>query len=510
MKLRTSPSSRRSSSRRNRSSWRASRASESKTRSMNSTWKIALERACAGPSWTSCASRARSASCASTIRIWSSVATDGSDGSITSEASPRSRNSHVLSRFLIASSRRDSSASCWASSPRDRSTSTRTRRRRSPAAPASAAVGGQPVRGPVPGRAAVRRHRPASPCSSDPEVVRQPLPAAEIVEVRLPVAVARRPQRVGRVGERLRGLRVQLVEPGRRPVRCGDHPSGRVYPRRGLRRGPRRTGSRRKRSAVRSQPIRNTRIPAMAAASAGSSGTGSATSRKQAAAGAGPSRIAGQAPCPGLPTMSQFAPNRGSDARSRTSDGVSSGSARVGMRAVSASQIGKSWITGAEPSSGAPMARHLPRQHGVGALRVPGAGREAGQQGDREQRRREHRQQRTQPRHRPRPAEAAAEAGQPGVQRAERRDDQQHVDRGRGVEERAPGRGHREHEARHQERGTRDQHQRPQRPVAGLPGERQQAEHGERDPQQEQDVADVVAEARRPASASRPAGPTAR
>ena len=57
-KLRTSPSSRRSRSRRNRSSVRAIRGSESKTRSMNSTWKMAFDSAWAGPSWTSCASRA--------------------------------------------------------------------------------------------------------------------------------------------------------------------------------------------------------------------------------------------------------------------------------------------------------------------------------------------------------------------------------------------------------------------------------------------------------------------
>ena len=42
----------------------------SRSRSMYSTWKIAFERAWAGPSWTSWASRARSASWASTMRIW--------------------------------------------------------------------------------------------------------------------------------------------------------------------------------------------------------------------------------------------------------------------------------------------------------------------------------------------------------------------------------------------------------------------------------------------------------
>ena len=71
MNARTSPSSRRSSSRRKRSSVRASSGSDSMTRSMYSTWKIALVRAWAGPSWISWASRERSASWASTMRIWS-------------------------------------------------------------------------------------------------------------------------------------------------------------------------------------------------------------------------------------------------------------------------------------------------------------------------------------------------------------------------------------------------------------------------------------------------------
>ena len=55
---------------------------------LNSTWKMALDSACAGPSWTSCASRARSASWASTIRIWSSVGPDGSEGSVTASSRP--------------------------------------------------------------------------------------------------------------------------------------------------------------------------------------------------------------------------------------------------------------------------------------------------------------------------------------------------------------------------------------------------------------------------------------
>ena len=144
MKLRTSPRSRRRSSRRKRSSVRAISGSESKTRSISSTWKIALESDCAGPSWTSCASRVRSPSWASTIRIWISVGI-AFVLSETSDASPRSRNSHVLSRFRIASSRRDRSVSYRPRSPRVRSTSRRTVRSRPSAAPASAATAASSV-----------------------------------------------------------------------------------------------------------------------------------------------------------------------------------------------------------------------------------------------------------------------------------------------------------------------------------------------------------------------------
>ena len=62
----------------NRSSVRAMRGSRSRTRSMYSTWKIAFDSAWAGPSWISWASRDRSASCASTIRISTSNGRSGS------------------------------------------------------------------------------------------------------------------------------------------------------------------------------------------------------------------------------------------------------------------------------------------------------------------------------------------------------------------------------------------------------------------------------------------------
>ena len=84
---------------------------------MYSTPKIALESACAGPSWISWARRVRSASRASTIRIWRSSASSGAAGSARSDASPRSRKSQVRSRPRTASSRRASSA--WRSPSSD-------------------------------------------------------------------------------------------------------------------------------------------------------------------------------------------------------------------------------------------------------------------------------------------------------------------------------------------------------------------------------------------------------
>ena len=125
-----------------------------------------------------------------------------------------------------------------------------------------------------------------------------------------------------------------------------------------------------------------------------------------------------------------------------------------------------------------------------------GAAAEAGQERDREQRRREDRQQRAQPRHRPRPAQSSPEGGDARVQRAERGHDQQHRDRRRGVEERAPRRRHREQQARREEGQHGHEQDGPQGPIAALPGQGEQADQGHRDAQEQQDVEQVVAEAR--------------
>ena len=210
MNARTSPSSRRSSSRRSRSSVSGElRIRDSMTRSMYSTWKIALLSAWAGPSWISWASRARSASCASTIRIWMSPEVVGPPASVTSVTSPRSRKSHVRSSVLLGQLELGQLGLVAAEFVR-----TAGRRRRG-------------------GRAAGRRRprpRPRSAARSDSvdragrlptlrvarsmtvELVAQGLPAAERVGVGLAVALADAAERVRAVADGRGRLRVEPVE----------------------------------------------------------------------------------------------------------------------------------------------------------------------------------------------------------------------------------------------------------------------------------------------------------
>ena len=108
------------------------------TRSMYSTWKIAFDKTWAGPSWTSWASRDRSDSWASTIRICSSFG-NPSLASLTRLESPRSRKSQVVSRLRSAISSLASSVCCVPSSRPSASTSMRSFRWRSSSAPVSAA-----------------------------------------------------------------------------------------------------------------------------------------------------------------------------------------------------------------------------------------------------------------------------------------------------------------------------------------------------------------------------------
>ena len=414
---------------------------------MNSTWKIALERAWAGPSWTSWASRARSASWASTIRIcelaWHA---DGGDGSVTSEASPRSRNSHVLSRLRIASSRRESSAS-WrprslrellhlaaqrgaAAQPRPRPASAAACRRAASAdrSAGGGAAGGRRRRRPVRARQVVAQRLP-------PAETPRGTPAGSGRASRAGCWPRRRAPALASACSSSNGCRPSS-DPGSihrpeciRARRSRRRPAAPARAMRGrslaadpedadVRRSPRRPPGRRHRQRDLLEAGRR-RVR--------------------------PSRTRASAPCSALGHDEPLRAEPGSCARSSTSAGDSSGRARVGIRAVSASQIGKSWITGAAPSSGAPIAAIWRAEHRVRALRVPRRpAAKPGRSATENSARRATASSGPQPGHRPRPAEPPSEAGEPGVERAERRDDQQHVDGRRGVEERAPGGGHRE------------------------------------------------------------------
>ena len=198
------------------------RGSDSKTRSMNSTWKIALDSACAGPSWTSWASRARSASCASTIRIWSSVEHRRQRGlrhqRRVAALQEQPRALEVADRELQARELRLVAAQL-AAGPRHPPRIIRSRRS---AAPASAALRPRPRRRRRSGR------RPVAPSLEGAQLVRERLPAGQVVQVGRAIPVADGAQRVGGVRERLRGFRVQLVEPGARRFAPGIDPSCRV------------------------------------------------------------------------------------------------------------------------------------------------------------------------------------------------------------------------------------------------------------------------------------------
>ena len=109
-------------------------------------------------------------------------------------------------------------------------------------------------------------------------------------------------------------------------------------------------------------------MPSIASASAGSSGIGSRTSSKHDGVRVRPVEDRGPRAVARPWRRSATWRRSGSRGRGRR-PGDSSGSARVGTRSVSASQIGKSWMTGALPSSGAPMAAICAGEDPVGARR---------------------------------------------------------------------------------------------------------------------------------------------
>ena len=228
----------------------------------------------------------------------------------------------MLSRLRIASSRRDSSAS-WlaqvAAGPVHLA-----------AHQAQPQVGGARLRGaggrpsrPVPGGRRPGVVAPPSPCSSAPRSSARACQRDEVVEVGAPVAVAHGAQRVRGVRERLRGLRMQLVEPGARRFAPGTiHRAECSRAAATARAGPQRSA--RDARPIRRQPIRKTRTPGDGTRRrSGRPGPAARPPWKQAAAGSEPrpgSRAT--APCVALATISHSRPEladlaRSSDVRRR-------------------------------------------------------------------------------------------------------------------------------------------------------------------------------------------------
>ena len=216
------------------------------TRSMYSTWKIAFDRTWAGPSWTSWASRERSDSWASTIRIWTSVgeALGGvadEAGVAALEEEPRRfevaqrdlelGQLRLLLAELATEARRHRPAGPGSGRPRRRPPARPRRRRRPRRDLAALGADGRAIR----------------PAALDRvELVAERLPAGELVGVGVAVALADGAQRVRAVPDRLRRFGAQTVDPrvaagarvvartGRRPL--ASEYTGRSWARRSGRR----------------------------------------------------------------------------------------------------------------------------------------------------------------------------------------------------------------------------------------------------------------------------------
>ena len=238
------------------------------------------------------------------------------------------------------------------------------------------------------------------------------------------------------------------------------------------------------RIAFHRQTISNTRVGAMPMSS----------SRALALHGAPASMSSGQ--CRGRPL--------GKDHVARTGEGTRQiehvhrrlvGECQRRPPCVSASQIGKSEMTGpADSSSGCPASAKSPELRVVVA-RLDRPSPERPEQDQREQ-------------HRPKIASAGpgqatgrvathlADPRDHRVEQQQRADDEPDVDRSRGVQERAPRRRHREDEAGEQERDEAVPGEQAQRAARPDQRDRDHAEDRDRQPEQEEHVEQVVQEAR--------------
>ena len=221
------------------------------------------------------------------------------------------------------------------------------------------------------------------------------------------------------------------------------------------------------------------------------------SSRKQSAPSTPASKSYGQCVLSASISTTSLAPKRGSFARSRTSRGGSSGSARAGDplhlrhpdREVADDRAG----AGVERMAdlGHPGGQRLVAFRRPRATRPPNVGRSATEKSTDPKIPSSGPSQAT---GRVQPSRAA-EAGDQGVEREQRRQDQQHVERTGRVEEGPPRRGDREDEARDEERAEADDDDRPDGRAADRPRQPDQADDRDRQADQEQDAEQVVAEA---------------
>ena len=460
MNVRMSPSSRRRSTRRLSQLGPASRGSVAITRSMNSTWKIAFERLWAGPSWISWASRDRSASSDSTIRIAMSAFVAGASGfgehrlAAALEEAPRPLEGaqgevDAAELGLVVGQLPDEPVDLLAQDPRPPLVDPDRRGRdRDHAAIARDAIG--------------RGRLGAAPALEPLQVVAKGLPARELLVVRLLVALPDALQRARALADRGGRLLVETVEAvtaGMRLGACCLH------------------GLRSIRVVSHGQTTSNART-----SSRGSgpppAGAPRSISRKQSAPSVAVSSTAGHWPWLAARDHEEVR------ARERRVVGqvedvhgrlVGQGERRDPLalgepdREVRDDRAGGrvERVAGDRPSAGraprrARPSRAIPRRRTAAARRRTGPTRRS----------------RGAPRARPpgrvQPSRAPS-LGDPGVEGQQRRDDQQHVGRPGRMEERAPRRRDREDEAREQERDHRQEQDRPQGGVAALPRQRQRA-----------------------------------
>ena len=284
------------------------------------------------------------------------------------------------------------------------------------------------------------------------EVVVEGLPAGQVVEVGRAVAVADGAQRVRGERERLRGLGMQLVEPGARRLAPGS-----VH---------RAECSRRRRSTARAgragrpgrgvdppgHAIRNTRTSVDRGGVRGIGGDGQQDLREAGRRGVrAVVQDRGPSPWSLLATISHWAPNSVGEVEDVRRRLVGEGERRHALRLGEPDrEVVDHRVRCRRAARRSPPSARARTRVGARGVSAPGrrcraaARPRTAPSAPTASTAPSHATGRVQPMRRPRRGEAR-------VQRAQRRHDEQHVDGRRGVEERAPGRRDREQQARHEE-----------------------------------------------------------